>query len=89
MNISLDYGVNGGNSSSRYMINNNGTNKIAYQLYQNADYSTVWGTNDLAYKVSSFPATTQTYTVYGRVFSSASRPPAGTYTDSVTVTLTY
>lgn len=89
ISIAMDYGVNGGNSASRYMVRANSSDTIAYQLYQDAGRSIVWGTGSLAYGVSSFPTGTQTYPVYGRLFSSSTQPSAGTYTDTVTVTLTY
>lgn len=89
ISIAMDYGVNGGNSSSRYMVGSNSSDTIAYQLYQDAGRSVVWGTGAQAYGVSSFPSGTQSYPVYGRLFSSTTQPSAGTYTDTVTVTLTY
>ncbi|HBR1133651.1 spore coat U domain-containing protein (plasmid) [Escherichia coli] len=87
--IELDYGANGGDSSARYLINSSGTRTIAYQLYQDSNHTTVWGTGSQAYSISSFPDTTQTYTVYARLFASSEMPEAGSYTDTVTVTLTY
>ncbi|WKX27178.1 spore coat U domain-containing protein [Tatumella ptyseos] len=85
--ISLDYGVNGGSDTERYL--SNGSELLGYQLYQDAAHSTVWGSGTLAYSISAFPQTTQTYPVYGRLFSSSTVPAAGTYTDTVTVTLVY
>ncbi|MDF7630917.1 MULTISPECIES: spore coat U domain-containing protein [unclassified Pantoea] len=85
--LALDYGENGGSSSSRYLSNGSAT--LAYQLYQDAAHTTVWGSDSLAYSVSSFPDSTQTYTVYGRLFATAGLPASGTYSDTVTVTLTY
>lgn len=87
--IELDYGMNGGNSNVRYLINSSGSRTIAYQLYQDSNHTKVWGMGSLAYSISSFPDTTQTYTVYARLFASSGMPEAGTYTDTVTVTLTY
>lgn len=87
--IALDYGVNGGNSTERYLINGSGSTTLGYQLYQDSARTKVWGTDSLAYSISSFPSTTQTYPVYARLFASSAMPAAGTYTDTVTVTLTY
>lgn len=87
--IALDYGENGGSATSRYMSNSAGTATLGYQLYQDASHSTVWGTGSLAYSVASFPSSTQTYTLYGRLFAVSGLPAAGTYSDTVTVTLTY
>ncbi|MCS4273574.1 MULTISPECIES: spore coat U domain-containing protein [Raoultella] len=88
VSIALDYGVNGGSATQRYMVNGSG-NTLAYQLFQDINRSSVWGTNALAYSVASFPNTTQTYTVYGRLFATNGFPAQGSYTDTVTVTLTY
>ncbi len=87
--IAMDYGIHGGNATQRYMSNSAGTGTLAYQLYQDAGHSQVWGTGTLAKTVNNFPTTTQTYPVYARLFSATTLPVAGTYTDTVTVTLTY
>lgn len=88
--ISMDYGTHGGSATQRYMVNTTAaTQTLAYQLYQDSARSKVWGNGALAMMVSSFPATTQTYPVYARLFAVTTLPSAGTYTDTVTVTLTY
>lgn len=88
--ISMDYGVNGGNATQRLMANTtSATQTLGYQLYQNAARTQVWGTGALAQTISSFPLTTQIYPVYARLFAVTPLPTAGTYTDTVTVTLTY
>ncbi|WP_049074117.1 Csu type fimbrial protein, partial [Klebsiella michiganensis] len=88
ISIALDYGVNGGSATQRYMSNGN-SSTLAYQLYQDANRANVWGSSTLALSVASFPSTTQTYTVYGRLFATNGFPAVGSYTDTVTVTLTY
>lgn len=89
VSISLDYGVNGGSSSVRYLALDGQT--LGYQLYRDAARSQVWGTESdgLAMTIDDFPASTQTYTVYARLLARDSMPAAGTYTDTVTVTLSY
>jgi spore coat protein U-like protein len=89
LSIALDYGVNGGSSSQRYLKLGGGSETLAYQLYRDTAYSQVWGNGSLAMSVSNFPAATQTYTVYARLFAVTARPLAGNYTDTVTVTLSY
>lgn len=86
--IAIDKGLHS-TGSQRYIRLTGGSSKLAYELYQKSDYSTVWGSETHALTIASFPETTQTYTVYARLFASGSTPPAGTYTDTVTVTLTY
>ena len=60
-----------------------GPNSVTYAMYSDAGRTTVWsavaGTGNGA---------DQNYTVYGRVPVQAA-PPAGTYTDTVTVTVTF
>ncbi|WP_155763629.1 spore coat U domain-containing protein [Pantoea agglomerans] len=89
VSVALDYGQHGGSASQRYMRSSYGQASLAYQLYQDAAHSTVWGTGALALSIDSFPATSQVFTVYGRLFAVEGLPAAGTYTDLITVTLTY
>lgn len=85
-NIGLNGGVSG-DINARTMLN--GTDSVAYQLYQEAARTTVWGdtvgTNTLA---STGTGVEQYFSVYGRV-APQTTPPANTYNDTVTVTVTY
>lgn len=85
--ISLDYGEHGGNTNRRRMRNISGET-LGYQLYQDAAHTTVWADGSLAYSIASFPESTQIYTVYGRLFTVERLPASGTYSDTITVTLT-
>ncbi|PWC22955.1 spore coat protein U [Brenneria roseae subsp. roseae] len=87
--VEMDYGLHGGNSTQRYVMNTAGTHLLPYQLYRDAARTQVWGTDASALNISSFPSATQTYTVYARYFGASPYPPAGQYTDSITVSLTY
>nr|WP_279432901.1 spore coat protein U domain-containing protein [Pseudomonas aeruginosa] len=89
VSVALDYGVNGGSSNQRYLKRVSGNETLAYQLYQDAAYSQVWGNGALARTIANFPASTQTYTVYARLFAVGSLPSAGNYRDTVTVTLSF
>lgn len=87
-NIGLDGGLNSGNNiNARKMIL--GANSVAYQLYRNAGRTQVWGntvgTNTVA---GTGTGTAQNLTVYGQV-PAQTTPPAGTYTDTVVVSVTY
>jgi len=89
--VSLDAGLNAGgagNFGSRSM--KSGSNALAYQLYVNAGRTTVWGDGSGGSSTASGTGTgsTQNITVYGRVPSLSGVVP-GTYTDTVTVTITY
>lgn len=87
-NVGLDAGQNGGgNINARKMLL--GANSIGYQLYQNSARSTVWGNTIGSNTVSGTGnGNTQSLTVYGQV-PAQTTPPAGTYNDTITVTVTY
>jgi spore coat protein U-like protein len=87
--IGLGNGLHGATANERYMQRVGGTELIAYQLYQDASRTTVWGTGAQARVLSSFPVTTQTYTVYARLVGGNRWPRAGEYLDRVVVELQY
>lgn len=87
-NIGLDGGAEGAAAvTARKMAF--GTNKVSYQLYLDSARSSNWGntvgTNTKAGTGTGSPVA---FTVYGRVSPQAT-PPAGTYNDTVNVTVTY
>ena len=85
-NVGLDAG-GGASINARRMIN--GTNTVGYQLYRDTGRTTVWGNTvgtDTAAGTGN--GTAQALTVYGRV-PPQTTPPAATYSDSVTVTVSY
>lgn len=89
--VSLNAGANAGgasNFSARTM--KSGSNTLGYQLYLDSGRTTVWGdgTASSSTKSSTGTGSAQTLSVYGRVPSLANVVP-GTYTDTVTVTVTY
>jgi spore coat protein U-like protein len=87
-NIGLDAGTGtGATVAARKMTN--GANTITYSLYSDSGRSTVWGNTVGTNTVSATGnGASQTYTVYGRV-PSQTTPAAATYTDTITVTVTY
>jgi spore coat protein U-like protein len=82
---------NGANASGGVRRLNSGTEYLNYQLFQNAGRTTAWGntngTDTLGSQTGNGNA--QTLNVYGRVPSGQTAPTAGTYTDTVTITVTY
>ena len=89
--VSLNAGSNAGGASvfsARTM--KSGTNSLAYQLYLDAGRSTVWGdsTNASSTVAGTGTGNAQNLTIYGRLPSLANVVP-GSYTDTVTVTVTY
>ncbi len=88
--ISLDAGDNAtAGTTTRRMTNVGATAFVAYDLYQDVSGGAHWG-NDIGTdtKGSTGTGTAQTHTVYGRV-ASQTTPPAGTYEDTITVTVDY
>jgi spore coat protein U-like protein len=66
-----------------------GSNLLTYSLYSDTGYSTVWG-NTIGTNTVTGTGTglSQTINVYGSI-TALQTVPAGSYTDSVTVSLTY
>ncbi len=92
--IGLNNGSNADASGNRRMIRTIGTTNyyIPYELYQDSARTTRWGNtiNSGAVVAGSGSGTAQTLTVHGRVLpTTATGTPPGTYSDIVTVTITY
>jgi spore coat protein U-like protein len=90
--IALGPGLNAGASGVAARKMKSGAATISYQLYQDSGRSLVWGdtlTGAGANTVSDTgTGSTQSHPVYGRVPAQTS-PPAGTYSDTVVVTIEY
>lgn len=69
----------------------NGANTLNYTIYTDSGRNTVWGdgTSSSSLLNGTGTGSTQSVTVYGRVPSGQTTVPAGSYADSVTVTITY
>ena len=82
--VSLDGGVNGV-AAQRSMASE--SNRLNYDLYQDAARGTVW-TNATAPQAGIGNGAVQTIALYGRI--AAGLPfTAGSYTDTINVTITY
>jgi spore coat protein U-like protein len=88
--IALDAGTNpttAGNTSGRRLAN--GTNYISYDLWQDAGHTTHWGnvtgTDTLA---GTGSGSTQDIPVYGSL-AAGTVPAPGTYSDTVTASITF
>jgi len=86
-NIGLNQGVNGSTVTARQM--SSGSAPINYSLFSNSGMTTNWGqtvgTDTVA---GTGNGSGQAYTVYGQI-PAQSTPAPGTYTDTITVTVTY
>jgi spore coat protein U-like protein len=88
--VAISQGSMGTSVSNRKMkITASGLEAVSYMLYRNSGRTLNWGnTNGIDTMPGVGNGTLQPITVYGRVPSQAS-VTAGTYTDTLTVTLTY
>lgn len=86
--IGLDAGTTvGGSIATRLLLN--GAATIQYRMYSDAGRTSNWGNTVGVDTLSAVGnGTTQSHTVYGRVPIQISAAP-GSYTDTVTVTVTY
>lgn len=88
--LSLNAGLNaGGASNFGGRVMKNGTNSLPYQLYLDAARSTVWGdgAGSSVYHGTG-TGNSQAVAIYGRLPSLAQVAP-GSYSDTVTVTVSY
>lgn len=84
--IALDAGLNSSSTTARLL--KSGTNTLSYQLFQDPARTVAWGTGSSAYNFTTLPVSSQT-TIYARLNSQTSFPAAGTYTDTVTATISW
>jgi spore coat protein U-like protein len=87
-NVGLDAGAgSGATPAARKMMNS--TNALLYTLYRDSNRTLVWGdsvgSNTLA---STGTGAQQTVNIYGRI-GAAQTAPAGSYSDTITVTVTF
>jgi spore coat protein U-like protein len=88
--VALNAGANaGGASNFTTRTMKSGANSLVYQLYLDAGRSSVWG-DGIASSTHAGTGTgsSQSLTIYGRLPSLANVVP-GSYTDTVTVTISY
>jgi spore coat protein U-like protein len=87
-NIGLNAGTATGATVTTRKMTNAG-NTISYSLYSNAGMTTNWGNTVGTDTVAATGnGAAQSYTVYGQVPAQTTPAPA-TYTDTITVTVTY
>lgn len=89
--LGLGNNVTGSLSAGRKLINTLTSETLIYQLYQDSNYSTIWGdgNNGGTTQVVTASGSTQEIKVYARLFSTSTLPTSGTYSDTVLLTVTY
>jgi spore coat protein U-like protein len=88
-NVGLSAGTGAGATVAARKMTGPGSDTVTYSLYRDAGRSQVWGTTIGTDTVSGTgDGTSQSYPVYGRV-QAQTTPAPGTYTDTITVTVTY
>lgn len=87
-NIGLDAGTGSGATVATRKMTSGG-NTVSYTLYSDSGRTTVWGNTVGTDTVAATGnGAGQNYTVYGRVAAQAT-PAPGSYSDTITVTVTY
>ncbi len=81
--------------STRYLNNTtNGGAYMAYNIFTEGSYTTIWGNGTTGSRVTGTSAlilgtSTNNHTVYGKVLAGQNTLKAGSFSDSLTMTLTY
>ncbi len=87
--IGLNEGTGAGASVATRLMTGPETETVAYSLYTDPAHADVWGNTVGTDTVTGTgTGSEQTYTVYGQVPVQPT-PPPGTYSDVITVTVTY
>ncbi|HUP91869.1 MAG TPA: spore coat U domain-containing protein [Solimonas sp.] len=88
-NVRLAAGTNGSSVTARKMIRASGTELMSYSLFRDSSRSQNWGvTDNTDTSNGTGSGLLQNITVYGRIPASEN-VPAGSYSDSVLVTVNY
>ena len=92
----LTAGTTGGSTIAQRLLNDGAGDKLQYNLYRDAGLTLVWGMTDGTDTVDGVGAgmgvaQAVSQTVYGQVIDSAANQlePPGTYSDTITVNVTY
>ena len=92
----LTAGTTGGSTIAQRLLNDGAGDKLQYNLYRDAGLTLVWGMTDGTDTMDGVGAgmgvaQAVSQTVYGQVVDSAANQlePPGTYSDTITVNVTY
>lgn len=78
--------------STRYLLNNNGGPHMAFNIYLDGSYSTIWGdgsTGSVIRGTIALGESSHSYTVYGRIPAGQTTLSPGSFSDVLTMTLIY
>lgn len=78
--------------STRYLANSNGGGDMRFNVYTNATYTTAWGDGNVGGLIGGSIAagdSNQAHAIYGKIPAGQNTLKAGSFTGSLTVTLTY
>lgn len=86
--VGLNAGSAPGSTIPNRLLAGSGTPTVAFQLYRDSGHSLIWGETAGTTVGGTGTGAAQTLTVYGRV-PSQTTPAAGTYSSTVTATVTF
>jgi spore coat protein U-like protein len=87
--IALNGGTTSGGSISQRKMTDGASHYLNYNIFQNAGHTTLWGDGTTGNTLSGTgTAVAQNYTGYGSITASQT-VPSGSYTDTITVTITF
>ncbi len=91
--IALGPSTSGSSTNPRYLTNSvNGGANMVFNIYTEASYTSIWGDGISGSLVGgNIPSadSNQSHTVYGKIPAGQSTLKAGSFSDSLTITLTY
>jgi spore coat protein U-like protein len=88
--IALNAGTTSGGTEAVHLMSDGASHTLTYNLFTDTNHTTKWGDGTLSTTVVSGTAdgTHQPYTVFGQI-GIGQFVPSGSYTDTVTATVTY
>ncbi|HEY1141234.1 MAG TPA: spore coat U domain-containing protein [Lysobacter sp.] len=87
--IALDAGSVSGSTITTRTLSGPGNN-MSFNLYRDAGYTQVWGvTSGTDTAGGTGNGTNQSYTIYGRIYAMQTTKAPGTYSTTITATVTY
>ncbi|WP_413508349.1 spore coat U domain-containing protein [Serratia proteamaculans] len=89
--LNVGNNVTGSISAGRKLQNATTLETLVYQLYQDSNYTTIWGdgSNGGTAQTVSSAGSTQEIKIYARLMSTSILPTSGTYSDTVLLTVSY